>query len=486
MSIRTRSMFALLLILAAALGCDGGDEPAPDLLARDDATLRTTTLGTVVGGRSAHGAHAWRGIPFAAPPLAARRWRGPAPAEPHDGVLEALTHGSPCPQFATFAGGPDGVGPGEPYGDEDCLYLNVFAPPFPADAVPDGEARLPVMLWIHGGGNSIGSASTYDGSVLATRGDVIVVAVQYRLGPFGWFRHPELREGASDLDASGNFGTLDLIAALRWVRDNIAAFGGDPGNVTVFGESAGGTNTYTMLLSPQAEGLFHRAIVQSGTPRFAPPLEGEDPAADPAASGNTSSEVVARLRENGDLGSDAAFADGIRAVPTERVLAAYAGQRGLGMINMPKVFAEGTVLPTEDVYEALRAGRYNAVPTILGSNRDESKLCPDLRSASRRLGHGDSPVGPRLVGLRPGVRVLDQVGQARGRRRARAPPWPPHSAPPSTPTVSTGTSCPTSDGSTSPACWARRTPSRSRSCSATSTSAASVDSDSPKRTHPPA
>ena len=374
MSIRSASALALALTLTTLVACGtDGDAPSDDLI-RDEATRRTSALGEVIGGRTAAGAHAWRGLPFAAPPTGPLRWKAPAPAAHHDGVREALTHAPPCPQFATFAGGPDDVGPGEAYGDEDCLYLNVFAPPFAADAVPATDARLPVMVWIHGGGNSLGSASTYDGSVLATRGDVIVVAVQYRLGPLGWFRHESLREGASGLDASGNFGTLDLVESLRWVQGNIAAFGGDPGNVTVFGESAGGTNTYTMLVSPQAEGLFHRAIVQSGTPRFAAPEAGEDPAADPWNSRNTSSEVVARLRESGEIPADAPLADALRSLSPETVLHAYAGERGLGMINMPEVFADGVVLPVEDVYEALAAGRYNQVPTILGSNRDESKL----------------------------------------------------------------------------------------------------------------
>ena len=149
---------------------------------------------------------------------------------------------------------PSGIG-----GQEDCLYLNVFAPKAP------GVGKRPVMVWIHGGGNSIGTASFYDGSHLATSQDVVVVTTQYRLGPLGWLRHAALRAGTTDAtEQSGNFGTLDLVAALRWVRDNAAAFGGDPDNVTIFGESAGGQDVYTLLLAPQARGLFHRAIAQSG------------------------------------------------------------------------------------------------------------------------------------------------------------------------------------------------------------------------------
>jgi para-nitrobenzyl esterase len=373
-----RNRYSILLACGALLlggllfGC-GSDSPDP-MPRLDDSTRRTIALGDVVGGVSPSGAHAWRGIPFAAPPVGERRWRAPAAAEPWTGTLEAIEHPAPCPQFATFAGGPEGVGPGDAYGSEDCLYLNVFAPPYAPEKVPGAEKRLPVMLWIHGGGNSLGDASIYDGGRLATGRDVIVVAVQYRLGPFGWFRHEALRHDASPADASGNYGTLDLVEALRWVKTHIAAFGGDPDNVTVFGESAGGTNVFTMLLSPQASGLFHRAIVQSGSPGVQPGLEGEDPAADPRKSGNTSSEVVERLRADGKIADDVALADALRALTPAEILGAYVGERGLGMINMPKVFQDGFALPAEDPYQALAAGRYNQVPTILGTNRDEQKL----------------------------------------------------------------------------------------------------------------
>src|SRR5262249_12255836 len=132
---------------------------------------------------------------------------------------------------------------------------------------PDGDERLPVMFWIHGGANVSGQSSTYGGGMLAKSQRVIVVSANYRLGLLGWLRHRSLRETTKDPDdRSGNFGTLDLIRALEWVRENIAAFGGDPGNVTIFGESAGGGNVYSLLASPRAAGLFHRAIAQSGTP----------------------------------------------------------------------------------------------------------------------------------------------------------------------------------------------------------------------------
>ena len=154
---------------------------------------------------------------------------------------------------------------GTPVGSEDCLYLNIYAPRFTDTDVPKDAARLPVMLWIHGGGNTIGEAGFYNGGNLAAQQRVIVITTNYRLGPFGWFRHAATRnDGANELDRSGNFGTLDLVRALQWIRENAAAFGGDPNNVTIFGESAGGTNVFSLLLSPPARGLFHRAIVESG------------------------------------------------------------------------------------------------------------------------------------------------------------------------------------------------------------------------------
>src|SRR5262249_41484462 len=151
-------------------------------------------------------------------------------------------------------------------------YLNVYAPRFGESEVPAGSARLPVMLWIHGGGNTVGEAGFYNGGNLAASERVIVVTVNYRLGPFGWFRNAALRgEGTSEADRSGNFGTLDLVRALEWVQENVAAFGGDPNRVTIFGESAGGVNVFTMLQLPGAHGLFHRAIVESGSLRDSTP-----------------------------------------------------------------------------------------------------------------------------------------------------------------------------------------------------------------------
>jgi para-nitrobenzyl esterase len=377
----------LLFSMSLVAACGLSPEPTPERQA-DAATRRNTALGTVIGHAGSAGTHAWHGIPFAKPPLGALRWRAPAPAEPWTGVREALAEAPGCAQPPPPIGAdpnPDGS-----TGSEDCLYLNVFAPAFAAEAVPQGEARLPVMVWIHGGGNSIGDARVYDGGFLAAEHGVIVVAVQYRLGPFGWLRHAALRADAdaSAADRSGNFGTLDLIQALAWVKQNIAAFGGDPTRVTVFGESAGGRNTYTMLQSPLAAGLFQRAISESGGLSSATLAEAENLTSD-AEPGheNSSNELLLRLliahRGAPDRSAAAALAaslapDEIAAFLRERspgeFLAAYTGSSGMGMLRFPQVFPDGTVLPADPAPEHFAAGRYNQVPVIAGTNRDENKL----------------------------------------------------------------------------------------------------------------
>jgi para-nitrobenzyl esterase len=160
--------------------------------------------------------------------------------------MQADGFSSECTQYSEF---------GEIIGDEDCLYLNVWRP-------QTEETDLPVYFWIHGGGNSIGTASSlmYDGSNVTSKGNLVVVTINYRLGPLGWFTHPELRNG-TPLDNSGNYGTMDMVKALDWVKNNISSFGGDPDKVTIAGESAGGSDVNSLVMSPHAAGLFHRGII---------------------------------------------------------------------------------------------------------------------------------------------------------------------------------------------------------------------------------
>ncbi len=203
----------------------------------------------------------YRGVPFAAPPVGELRWRPPQPVAPWEGVRAAEEYGPDCMQERFGPPQAPGTPPTKPP-SEDCLYLNVWRP---AD-VPE-QAKLPVMFWIHGGGFVGGSGSSpfTSGTQLAKQG-VVVVAANYRLGRFGFFAFPALsRERPEEL--KGNYAYMDQIAALQWVQRNIAAFGGDPNNVTIFGFSAGGVSVHSLIVSPLARGLFHKAIVQSGGSR---------------------------------------------------------------------------------------------------------------------------------------------------------------------------------------------------------------------------
>jgi len=371
------------LALAALLfACARAPAPLPP--AADAASLRHPPAGDVVGFVSPYGSHAWRGIPYARPPVGELRWRAPLPAERWTATREALAPGKICPQLATQLGGETGVAKGTPVGDEDCLTLDVWAPR--AEAAPAG---LPVMVWIHGGGNVVGSAKFYDGGHLAASEQVVVVALNYRLGPLGWLTHPALRDaGASAADASGNYATLDLVRALEWVQANIAAFGGDPANVTIFGESAGARNVYSLLVAPPAAGLFQRAISQSGGLGTTPPGDAERlvDAPEPGLP-NSSGEVLLRLlvadgraasREAAKpvaaAMSDAEIAGFLRSRSPEALMAAYQTEAVEGMIEVPQLFRDGAVIPREPIRELLARGASHPVPVMLGTNRDENKL----------------------------------------------------------------------------------------------------------------
>ncbi|MCG8590221.1 MAG: carboxylesterase family protein [Proteobacteria bacterium] len=375
-----------LALCALALAC-ASEAPPPEPVPAPE-SLRTPPAGDVVGIDGRYGSHTWLGIPFAEPPTGPRRWRAPEPLPRWDGVREATAHGEACVQFASPVGGLSDEPEGSVAGSEDCLTLNVYAPRFAPDAVPTGRERLPVFFWIHGGGNTIGTSRFYEGGNLATSQDAIVVTVQYRLGPFGWFRHDSLSDG-NDVDRSGNFGTLDLVRGLEWVRDNIAAFGGDPDNVTIFGESAGGTNVFTLLLSPLAHGLYHKAIGQSPGIGMATVAEAENPVSAPEPGhANSSAETALRFLVATGRAPDAATArstwesmgasaraDFLRGVPAEALLETYRPESGLALFDLPRVFRDGVVLPAEEPLEVLRRpGGAPPVPVMLGTNRDENKL----------------------------------------------------------------------------------------------------------------
>lgn len=399
----------LLLVVAAAIYALFSTRPEPARVAAPE-SIRTPSGGAVVGSVDDEETHAWLGIPYAASTAGDNRWRAPQPAAPWGETLEALNYGHACPQIASLFAGVDGE-PGSASGSEDCLSLNIWAPQFEPDALPSGDAALPVMVWIHGGGNTVGSSAHYPSPLLASRENLIVVTLNYRLGLLGWFSHPALQATAANAaDASGNYGTLDTIAALDWVQNNIAAFGGNPDNVTVFGESAGGRNVYMLLASPLASGLFHRAIVQSGSASTMPLNIAQNTMDDaPAGHENSSGETLLRLLQQTDnaLSREAAVQKAAAMSPQET--AQYLRAQSLaqllaglgtdsGMYSAPQTFRDGHVLPKETLFQVFKNPRnYNSVPIITGTNRDELKLFMAM----------DPQYSDRVLGLIP--RIRDQA-----------------------------------------------------------------------------
>ena len=339
-------------------------------------TSRITTEGEYVGFMDRFGARAWLGIPYAKPPIEELRWRAPITPARHAGIKEAITFGDMCiqPQNPIVRSG-DATGEGI-VGSEDCLTLNIWS--------PANSTKSPVMFWIHGGGNSIGEAATYNGAKLASSQKVVVVTINYRLGVLGWFNHPHVL--AANDQSSGNFGTLDIIRALEWVRDNIRSFGGDPDNVTIFSESAGGFNVLSLLATTAAEGLFHRAISQSGGFSTTDPAHGTNLESDGGHT-NSAFEITKRLliqsKEASNESEAIELLDSWEASKTARFLqeapaaAIYAtlGTQLGGMLNFPALFADNVTAPsgkTEDIFG--NNSVFNEVPIILGTNRDEPTL----------------------------------------------------------------------------------------------------------------
>ncbi|WP_300554312.1 carboxylesterase family protein [Maricaulis sp.] len=352
---RLFKFFAVPAALAGLVACGQTDEAPPVV---DDTTTRTISQGELVGFTNAAGAQVWRAVPYAAAPVGDLRWRAPRPAEAFETRFEALEFGPRCPQITNALDEGEGLEAGQIIGNEDCLTLDIYAPP---DTQPGDD--LPVMLWIHGGANTWGRSSAYDGSQLAIDRDVIVIAMQYRLGPLGWFAHPAIRSDAeTSEDAAANFAVLDMIAALEWVQANGEAFGGDTSRVTIFGESAGGHNVAALLASAPARGLFHAAVIQSGSTRTVTLEEAEQTAPNSAID-----------RANVFAGPDADAAT-IRSTPLNTVYEAYRAALAEGS-NLPRMIEDGVAIPEGGILAAaLTPEGFAPVPVITGANLDEMKL----------------------------------------------------------------------------------------------------------------
>jgi para-nitrobenzyl esterase len=319
-----------------------------------------TVYGALKGEKDKSKTYSWRGIPYARPPVGELRWKAPRSIDQWRGVFEATVYGSPCAQPAI-------IREEKSIGDEDCLSLNIWRP-------RSNQTGLPVYVWIHGGGNTTGSGGIlpdYNGANFSGRENLVFVSVNYRLGPFGWFLHDSIMTGeeTDDLDRSGNFGTLDIIYALQWIQENIEAFGGDPENVTLAGQSAGGANVLSLFISPLAKGLYHRAVCQSGLPITASPEEGRDSA----------ERVRKALVENDTnlgymtgLWSQDSF-DYLRSKSAEELLTHYNTKLN-SMLDFPYIFRDGTVIPREGFAVLDQGELVNNVPLMIGSNKDEFSL----------------------------------------------------------------------------------------------------------------
>ena len=318
------------------------------VVAADTKPVKVT--GGLIRGVSDHGLRTYEGIPFAAPPVGDLRWRSTQPVKPWAGIKHATAFAPECMQNQA-RNASLGL-PIMPI-SEDCLYVNVWTP------AKSAKAHLPVMVWIYGGGFWAGGTSLpmYDGAALARRG-VVVVSFGYRLNAFGFLAHPELSAEASD-HASGMYGVQDMIAGLKWTKANAAAFGGDPRNVTIFGQSAGGAAVSILAASPEAKGLFERVISESGG-RFAPAKNSDE--------GGSNSVTLASGEKHGQAYLAKLHVSTIaeaRKLPADVVMTEAAAEQG----SFQPVQG-GRIMP-EDAWIAYQNGRFNDVPVLIGSNSDE-------------------------------------------------------------------------------------------------------------------
>ena len=397
--------------LAALSACGGGSSgspgfaflpgapapaPAPAPAApppADGPMVRQTTAGKIEGvdDSAGSGTYYWKGVPFAKAPVGALRWRAPVAPEAWSGIRPAAIFGNACLQIGRiFSPGLNntydatiGTNLGKPVGSEDCLFVNIWRP-------ATAEKNLPVLLFIHGGSNISGYTADplYDGAKLARTANAVVITASYRLGILGFLNIPQLKPGGTQGDDSGNFALLDNMAALRFIADNVSNFGGDPGNVTLSGESAGATNLLSVMTSPMAKGLFHKAFEMSGGISLATNLPpGTLPSLSPAsASLAQGAAILEKLLVADGTAADATAAKAYIATRTPAQIAEYLRAQDGGAL-LGKVAAaglgsvapipDGTVIPTDPI-GAIAADRYVKVPMLAGNTRDEGKLFASL------------------------------------------------------------------------------------------------------------
>ena len=333
-----------------------------NIYANDDKNFIKTSSGSV-NGYLQNKVVNYDEIPYAIPPVGSLRWKAPRELNTPDQIIKTK-EGNHCVQEPSSMGGA--AGNGIFTGSEDCLYLDIKTPKKKLSKL------LPVMFWIHGGGNTSGLKDIYNFSKMVHRHDVIVVTINYRLGAFGWFTHPAIQDNHEGIDKTSNFGTLDIIEALKWVNNNIKLFGGDPSNITIFGESAGGHNVLSLLVSPQSNGLFHKAISQSGYTTSTSKNHAHINNIDHPTYNHTSNEVIKRLIPDSEKISSLKLNKKLYSFTAKEFFSEYSDKSNL---EVPLLTNDGIVIPKVGLEKALKDRAYiKNVPFIAGSNRDEVKL----------------------------------------------------------------------------------------------------------------
>jgi len=390
MSSSTRWWVAGTAFLALAACGGGGSSETPPVPGPE---IRQIAQGTVKGRNDAatNGTYAWKGIPFAQPPVGARRWKAPATPVAWSGTRDATQFGAACLQNGRLYGpgannrfdATIGTTLNTPVGSEDCLFLNIWRP-------ANGTTGLPVIVFVHGGSNITGYTADpiYDGAALARSANAVVVTLNYRLGVLGFMNLPQLKSGLDSAEDSGNFALLDIVQGLKFVQQNAAVFGGNAANVTLMGQSAGATNVWSLVASPLGAGLFHKAVPISGGISLAGNLPpGTIPSLNPASTsltqGNT---LLARLLIADGLATDLVTAQAYIATQSAQQVADYLrGKPGTAVLTTLLVngltgsgpIPDGAVLPLDPI-AAFAAGTYNKVPVLAGTTKEEGKLFPSF------------------------------------------------------------------------------------------------------------